>query len=355
MSIQARIHARYPGFDLDADIEIPATGVTGLFGPSGSGKSTILRAIAGLDRHDNTRLTVNGETWQDESVFLPPHQRPLGYVFQEPSLFAHLDVRGNIEYGLRRIANHEQRISPEQAAELLGLEALMHRRVQNLSGGERQRVAMARALAVSPGLLLMDEPLAALDLERKAEILPYLESLVSELEIPLIYVSHSSDEVARLSDHLVLLGNGNVIGAGPISEMLTRIDLPLSRSAGAEAIVPARVSGYDDGFSLNYLEFPGGRFTVPGAALQRGSEVRLRVAARDVSLTLDLQKDTSILNIFDATVESLSPEGDSQVVVRLDVGGVSLLAHVTRKSAEALQIGPGKRLYAQVKGVAVLS
>lgn len=355
MSIRGRIEAHFPGFDLDAALDIPATGVTALFGPSGSGKSTILRAIAGLDRHDNTSLTVNGKTWQDDDVFLPPHQRPVAYVFQEPSLFAHLDVRGNIEYGFRRITTPERRISLERAAKLLGLEALMSRRVENLSGGERQRVAMARALAVSPGVLLMDEPLAALDAERKTEILPYLESLVRELEIPLIYVSHSADEVARLADHLVLLNHGRVIGNGPISEMLTRIDLPLSRSAGAEAIVAARVGGFDPDFSLNYLEFPGGRFTVPGAALPPGSKVRLRVAARDVSLTLDLQKDTSILNIFEANVESLSPEGDSQMVVRLDVGGTSLLAHVTRKSAEALELGPGKRLYAQVKGVAVLS
>jgi len=202
MSIKARFEAHYPGFDLDAAVQIPATGVTALFGPSGAGKSTILRAIAGLDRHINSQLTVNGATWQDERVFLPTHQRPVGYVFQEASLFDHLDVRGNVEYGYKRVPNGNQRISLEKATRLLGLEDLLDRRVQNLSGGERQRVAMARALAVSPGLLLMDEPLAALDLERKAEILPYLESLVSELEIPLIYVSHSPDEVARLADHL---------------------------------------------------------------------------------------------------------------------------------------------------------
>lgn len=355
MSIQARFEAHYPGFDLDADLHIPATGVTALFGPSGAGKSTILRAIAGLDRHSNSRLRVNNETWQDEGVFLPPHQRPVGYVFQEPSLFDHLDVRRNVEYGYKRVAKSDQRIGLEEATRLLGLEELLDRRVRNLSGGERQRVAMARALAVSPRLLLMDEPLAALDLERKAEILPYLESLVSKLEIPLIYVSHSPDEVARLADHLVLITCGKVLGNGPISEMLTRTDLPLSRGAGAEALVAAKVHGFDSEFSLNFLDFPGGRFTVPGVALPIGSEVRLRVAARDVSLTLNLQEDTSILNIFSATVTSLLPEGDAQMVVHLDVGGVPLLAHVTRKSADVLDLSPGKSLYAQVKSVAVLS
>ena len=355
MTIEGRFEVRFTDFHLDTELSIPATGVTALFGPSGAGKSTILRAIAGLDRHDNSRLRVNDQVWQDESNFMAPHERPVGYVFQEPSLFDHLDVRGNIEYGLKRIAEQERKISLDQAAQWLGLENILARRVQNLSGGERQRVAMARALAVSPSLLLMDEPLAALDQERKAEILPYLESLVRELEIPLIYVSHALEEVARLADHLVLLDGGKVLGAGPISEMLTRADLPLSRSASAEALVAATVSGFDEEYSLNYLDFPGGRFVLPGERLPMGDNVRLRVAARDVSLALELQRDTSILNVFEATVESLSPEGDAQVVVGLDTGGVSLLAHVTRKSAEVLGLEPGKRLYAQVKGVAVLS
>jgi len=184
-------------------------------------------------------------------------------------------------------------------------------------------------------LLLMDEPLAALDQERKAEILPYLEALVNELEIPLIYVSHSADEVARLADELVLLSNGKVVADGPIAEMLTREDLPLSRGSEAEALVEARVSGFDSKYRLNFLDFSGGRFTVPGQPLNPGSIVRLRVAARDVSLTLDVQKDTSILNIFHATVKSLAPDGGAQVVVHVDVGGVPLLARVTRKSADA--------------------
>ena len=298
---------------------------------------------------------MNGEVWQNEKQFLPPHRRPVGYVFQRASLFDHLDVRGNINFGYRRTERAENKIGFKRAVELLGLENLLDRRVQNLSGGERQRVAMARALAVSPGVLLMDEPLAALDLERKSEILPYLESLVRELEIPLIYVSHAPDEVARLADDLVLLDDGRVKASGPLSEMLTREDLPLSHGSQAEALIRAKVVGYDSEYALNFFEFSGGQFTVPGNRLSADREVRLRVAARDVSLTTNVQRNTSILNIFESKVTAISPDGDAQVVVHLDVGGVSMLARVTRKSSEMLDLENGCTVYAQVKSVAVLS
>lgn len=355
MSIDARFAASFGEFRLDAEMRIPATGVTALFGASGAGKTSVLRAMAGLDRHPGGSLRVGDEVWQDGRTFLPPHRRPVGYVFQEPSLLDHLDVRGNVAYGWRRVPEAHRRIRLDHAIDLFGIAGLLGRGVQTLSGGERQRVAMARALAVSPRLLLMDEPLAALDLQRKAEILPYLDALVRELDIPVVYVSHSPDEVARLADHLVLLEGGRVLGSGPIGEMLTRHDLPLARGAEAETLVQARVGGFDAAFSLNRLDFSGGTFMVPGPRLPLGGAVRLRVAARDVSLTLDAQRDTSILNIFPATVESLSPEGQAQVVVRLDVGGVPVLAHITRKSAVALGLGPGRAVYAQVKGVAVLA
>ena len=232
---------------------------------------------------------------------------------------------------------------------------LLQRRVENLSGGERQRVAMARALSVSPRLLLMDEPLAALDLERRGEILPYLEGLVRDLDIPVVYVSHALDEMVRLADHLVLLADGTVTASGPIAEMLTRPELPLARGPDAAALVEARVRGFDEADSLNLLEFSGGTFMVPGARLPAGEAVRLRVAARDVSLTLERQHGTSILNIFEGKVVNLAPGGEAQTLVGLDVGGVAFLAHITNKSAALLSIEPGKRVFAQVKSVAVLS
>jgi len=355
MSIEARFRSNREGFSLDIDLSLPDRGVIALFGPSGCGKTTLLRAIAGLEPDIEGSLNIGGETWQDGNIFLPPHKRPLGYVFQQPGLFPHLDVRRNIEYGMKRLKAGRRRVSLDDAVALLGIGHLLERRPGQLSGGEQQRVAIARALAVSPGILLMDEPLSALDDARKQEILPWLESLHDELDIPVLYVSHSRDEVARLADHLVLIEEGQNRASGPIGEMLTRLDLPLSAGGDAEALIEARVAGHDIGYGLTWLDFPGGRFNVIHKELETGSRVRLRLLARDVSLTLEPQTDTSILNIFPATVEGLASDGEAQMVVRLLAGGVPLLARVTRKSADLLALAPGKALYAQAKSVAVLS
>ncbi len=355
MTIEARFRIDRRDFVLDVDLEIPARGVTAVFGPSGCGKTTLLRAIAGLERCRDGFLQVGGQVWQDGKHFVPPHRRPLGYVFQEASLFEHLNVRRNLEYGARRVPEAEGRISMDRAIELLGIGPLLERGVDRLSGGERQRVAIARALAVSPRLLLMDEPLSSLDLQRKQEIMPYLESLHDELDIPMLFVSHSPDEVARLADHLVLLEAGRVRAADPIGEMLTRLDLPLACDDEAGALIQATVVGHDEDFDLTHLDFPGGSFSVARRSLAVGHRVRLRVAARDVSLTLEHQSGTSILNIFSATVEEVVPAGDAQVMVRLAVGGVPMLSRVTRRSASLLDLGPGKEVHAQVKSVALLS
>jgi molybdate transport system ATP-binding protein len=355
MSIEARFCVDRGGFSLDVDLRAPARGVTALFGPSGCGKTTLLRAIAGLERYRDGVLKVDGMIWQSAGRFVPPHRRALGYVFQEASLFAHLSVRRNLEYGVKRVPREQRKVALEQAVELLGIAPLLGRMPGGLSGGERQRVAIARALAVSPRLLLMDEPLASLDVHRKQEILPYIESLHNELDIPVIYVSHSPDEVARLADYLVLLGAGRVVGAGDIHEMLTRLDSPLAHGSDAESLIEAAVAGHDDTYHLTHLDFAGGRFTVIRKPLPVGSAVRLRVAARDVSLTLEHQFGTSILNIFPATIDGLIPEGEAQVTVRLMVGGVPMLARVTRKSAAVLDLKPGKAVYAQAKSVALLS
>lgn len=355
MTIAAQFRLLRRDFLLDVDMTIPVRGVTAIFGPSGCGKTTLLRSIAGLEVCDYGRLCVGDSVWQDDKFFLPAHKRPLGYVFQEASLFAHLNVRRNLEYGLKRVPEPERKVSLARAIELLGIEHLLERKPDRLSGGERQRVAIARALAVSPGLLLMDEPLAALDMTRKQDIMPYLESLHDELDIPVLYVSHSPDEVARLADHLVLMESGSVKATGAIGDMLTRLDLSLAHGDDAEALIEARVVDHDENFDLTYLEFSGGRFTVTHKPLPVGSIVRLRVAARDVSLTLEHQQGTSILNIFPATVEEMTPEGKAQVMVRVKVGDVSMLARVTRKSASVLDLKPGKCIFAQAKSVALLS
>ncbi len=355
MTVEARFHIERGDFTLDIALSVPARGITALFGPSGSGKTTLLRAIAGLERHRNGFLKVGDMTWQEAGCFVPPHRRPIGYVFQEASLFAHLSVRRNLEFGVKRVPEAERKGSLAQAIELLGIGHLLERKPDTLSGGERQRVAIARALAVSPRLLLMDEPLAGLDVARKQEILPFIETLHDELDIPVIYVSHSPGEVARLADRLVLLDAGRVLATGPVHEMFTRLDLPLAHGRDAVALVEATVAGHDDEYDLTYMDFSGGRFTMTRRALPVGTAVRLRVAARDISLTLAPQTGTSILNIFPAVVEEVIQEGKAQVTVKLMVGNVRMLARLTRKSASVLCLKPGQPVYAQAKSVALLS
>jgi len=343
------------GFSLEVRFDCPMHGITALFGPSGCGKTTILRCVAGLHRMAG-RLRIGDEIWQDDArrLFRKPHRRPIGYVFQEAGLFRHLSVRRNLEYGLARIAPTERRVQLDEATDLLGIGDLLERRPDRLSGGQRRRVAIARALLTSPRLLLMDEPLAALDRKSKQEILPYLERLHDELAMPVLYVSHAPDEVARLADHLVLLNAGRVRASGPLGELRARLDLARDLGAEADTIIEAEIAAHDEAFHLSYLDFPGGRFSVTRNRLPIGRKARLRVLARDVSITLQPQTDTSILNIFPAQVEALAENGPGRVLVRLDLAGTPLLAGITRKSAELLRLIPGKRVHVQVKAVALV-
>jgi len=359
MSIVARFNRAFSNFALEVDLELPGRGVSALFGHSGSGKTTLLRCIAGLERAPGGYLEVNGAVWQDDSraLFKPTHQRPLGYVFQEASLFPHLTVRRNLEYGMQRVPHAERRVALEQAIELLGISHLLERKPDLLSGGERQRVGIARALATSPRLLLMDEPLAALDLKRKREILPYLERLHDELDIPLLYVTHSPEEVAQLADHLVLLEQGRVRAAGPLTELMTRLDLPLAHEEEASAVIDAVVAEHDAHYHLTTLEFDGGRMTVGRSSQPLGARVRLRIHARDVSLSLQRHDDSSILNILPAQVMAIENAGVAQVLVKLCLGSggcTPLLARITRKSADALALAVGMPLYVQIKSVALM-
>ncbi len=352
--IEASLQMPLGSFALAAEFAIPDRGLTALFGPSGCGKTTLLRAIAGLEPQAQGRLQVGDEIWQDKDFVLPTHRRNLGYVFQEASLFPHMTVRQNLEYGVKRIDQASLAISLQQAIDWLELEPLLPRRPDKLSGGERQRVAIARALVVNPRLLLMDEPLAALDLARKQELLPYIENLHKNLNIPIIYVSHAVDEVARLADHMLLMQQGRILDSGQVQHMFTRLDLPLSHGMDASAIIDARVEQVDEHYHLSYLEFAGGRITVGGDQLAPGEAVRVRLAARDVSLTLNRQPGTSILNIFPARVDAISEESPAQVTVRLMEEGIPLLSRITRKSCHDLALEPGKQVYAQVKSVALL-
>ena len=356
MSIQASLQHSYPGFALGVDLTLPSRGVTAIFGPSGCGKTTLLRCIAGLERRANGYLCVGDEVWQDDTKrsFVPVHQRSLGYVFQDASLFAHLSVSQNLNYGMQRVPTALRRVSLGQSIELLGIAHLLQRRPDALSGGERQRIAIARALASSPRILLLDEPLAALDSARKAEVLPYLEKLHSELDIPVLYVSHAIDEVARLADHLVLMEAGKVVASGHAEDLLTRLDLSLAHGDTAGAVLTLTVSQHDEQDHLSTALFSGGLMSLPIQNKNIGQSLRIRVQARDVSLTLQQQSGTSILNILSATVRAIAPDSPGQVIVSLDVGGCALLARITERSARTLALEPGLKLYAQIKGVAIL-
>lgn len=355
-TIQACFQLDWPGFSLDVDLTLPGHGVTALFGHSGSGKTTLLRCIAGLERAPHGRLRVGDEVWQDAGRWLPVHRRPIGYVFQEASLFAHLSVLDNLNYGVKRSAR-SQASQLAQAIELLGIGHLLTRKPERLSGGERQRVSIARALAVCPRLLLMDEPLAALDAPRKREILPYLERLQDELKIPLIYVSHAQEEVARLADHLVLLEQGKVLASGPINQTLSRLDLPLAQDEDAGVIIEGRSGAYDETYHLLDLHLPGSelRLRIPHAPLPAGSMLRVKVQARDISLSLAEDAQSSIINRLPVTLRALSQQGNpAQILVGLDAAGHPLLARVTRFSSDQLGLHEGQQLWAQIKGVALL-
>lgn len=355
MTITARFKVAYGGFTLDADLELPSRGISAFFGRSGSGKTTLLRCIAGLERAREGRLEFDGEVWQDGGKFLPTHRRPLGYVFQEANLFAHLSVRANLEYGLKRVAASERRVEWDRAIELLGIGHLLERKPDRLSGGERQRVAIARALLTSPRLLLMDEPLAALDQGRKDEILPYLEHLHDELEIPVLYVSHAADEVARLADHLVVLEDGCVLGAGPLAEILARLDLPIRLGEDAGVVLDAAVIGRDPAWHLAQVQFAGGTLWVRDDGHEIGKHLRVRILARDVSVAMDKASGSSILNSLPATVVEVAEENHPAIaLVALQCGPSRLTARLTRRSAAALDLAPGRQVWAQIKAVALI-
>jgi molybdate transport system ATP-binding protein len=355
-AIHARFKLDYSNFALDVDIELPGRGITALFGPSGSGKTTLLRCIAGLERAEDGLMRVNGEVWQEDTKFLPVHRRPLGYVFQETSLFPHLSVLQNLEYGLKRIPLAERKVQLEQVVELLGLSKLIERAPAHLSGGERQRVAIGRALLTSPRLLLMDEPLTSLDAASKQEILPYLERLHGELEIPMFYVSHTLDEVARLADHLVLLEQGRVIASGTLRETLSRLDLPTAHLNDAGAVIEASVAAQDEAYHLTRLDFTGGNLWVSKVDRAVGSVVRARVLARDVSIAITAPHGSSITNILAARIAEIQDEGTDRVNLRLAVGGEHiLLSRITRRSRDQLKLEVGMEVFAQVKSVALIA
>ena len=354
MSVTLALNAEHGGLSYAVDLALPAPGITALFGPSGAGKSTLLRVIAGLEKIEGAKVSFERSPWQSSSVFVPPHERRVGFVAQEPVLFSHLDVMGNLEFAMARSHINLHGVDLPNMLALLGIEHLLERQVHKLSGGEKQRVAIARALAANPKVLLLDEPLTGIDSDRAHEILPFIEQLRDHLEIPVVYVSHSMDEVARVGDFLALMESGRIIGNGPLSKMLTREDMALATRADAEAILTTKAVGYDSDHLINTLSFSGGQILAVGERLPVGEPIRIRIASRDVSVTLDHQEHTSILNILPATVAERCDLGAAHTLIHLQVGEQILLSRMTRRSADGLSLAIGDRVYAQVKSIAVL-
>jgi molybdate transport system ATP-binding protein len=345
---------RLGAFALDAAFTAES-GLTALFGRSGAGKTTVVNMIGGLIRPQEGRIVVAGQVLFDSvaRIDLPPHRRRLGCVFQEGRLFPHLTVRQNLSYGRWFTAKAERYGSLDQVVALLGLAHLLERRPGALSGGEKQRVAIGRALLASPRLLLMDEPLASLDAERKAEILPFIERLRDEMAVPIIYVSHSIDEIARLAATVVLLSEGRVVASGPVGEVLSRLDLrPYTGRFEAGSIIEARVIGHDERFALTRLEHPAGTLRLPRMDAAPGQAVRLRIRARDVALALSPPRDISIRNVLHGRIAEVGPAEGAITEIRLDLAGTPLLARVTRDAIAELGLAPGREVYALVKSIA---
>lgn len=354
-AIHARFRCDFGDFDLDVDLTLPGQGVTAVFGHSGCGKTTLLRCIAGLQPAQGY-LNVNGEDWQSSAGSLPVHRRPLAYVFQDTALFPHLTVRQNLTFGYNRIAPAQRRIAPDQAVTWLGLAHLLDRRPGKLSGGESQRVAIARALLTSPRLLLMDEPLSALDQNSKREIMPYLEGLRDNLSIPVIYVSHSMAEVSRLADHVVIMDKGRVTAQGPLGQTLARTDQYFSRDEDSCVILTASIGAQDPDWHLYRADFDGGHLWLRAEeGLKTGTKVRIRVLARDVSLALSAHEDQSIQNLVPARIDEVTGEiSPGTTLVRLLAGQTPFLSRLTTRAVHRLGLAPGTQVWMQIKSVAIV-
>ncbi|MFO0996454.1 MAG: molybdenum ABC transporter ATP-binding protein [Alphaproteobacteria bacterium] len=354
MSVEISIARRLGDFHLDVTFACGA-GVTALFGQSGAGKTSVINMIAGLIRPDRGRIVVDGRVLfdSDKHIDIPSHLRRVGYVFQEGRLFPHLTVRQNLLFGRWFNGGESPLHSLDSAVSLLGLERLLSRRPSTLSGGEKQRVAIGRALLAGPRILLMDEPLASLDAARRAEIMPAIERLRDDGRLPILYVSHALDEVARLADSLVLMAEGRVTATGRVEDVLARLDLPsLTERYEAGAILRARIAEQDDRYALTTLAFPGGALRVPRIDKPIGSALRVRLHARDIAISTKPPEGLSVLNVLKGRITGISAEHGPSVELSLAVGAATILARVTRFSRESLDLQVGQEVYALVKSVA---
>lgn len=357
MEIRADIHlTRSAGFILDMNITVQPNGITALFGPSGSGKSTLLRLLAGLERgtvQDRIRITSDDTVWQDETTFVPPEKRGIGFVFQQQQLFPHLNVQENLLFALNR--QHTQNdLDADQVYEWLNLMPLLDKNVNQLSGGEAQRVAIARVLLNGARCILLDEPLGSIDTASRSRILPYLDRLHRNLQIPMVYVSHSYEEISYLADYLFVLEDGKIKSKGSLLELSSTLELNSTEGDSAAAVIQCRVSRHDLTYRLSELDFEGAKIFVNAENYQVDDSVRLRIPARDVSIATSQPVNSSILNILEVEVVSFEESPGPSILVRLRRNNQFILARITRKSLNILNIQPGQKVYAQIKSVALL-
>lgn len=341
-------------FSIKAEFDIPSRGVLGIFGHSGSGKTTLLRCIAGLEKNTRGHITVNGENWLDNHNNFSSQKRNIGYIFQDSRLFPHLTVKDNLEYGAKRCrTSSDNTIDKRHLLELLHISHLLQRKPHQLSGGETQRVAIGRALLMNPQLMLMDEPLASLDEKRKQEILPFLDRLHEELNIPMLYVSHNLEEVSRFCDHMVVMNQGQVEFKGTVHDALVSPQSPLSRAENAAAILEGTIIKQEKDIHLSTVQTThGNRLLIQGLATV-GKHVRMRIQARDISLTRTVATDTSILNIIPGIISNIIEEKQAHLLLQIDSDGDILLTRITRKSYRDLKLQPGQNIYMQIKAVSI--
>ena len=353
MTVSVDVSQRLGDFELYARFD-SAGRLTALFGPSGSGKTSLINIIAGLVRPLKGHVAVDGHVLVDteKGIFVPVHRRRIGMVFQDARLFPHLSVAHNLRYGRWFTPAAERYAKMDAVVELLGIGHLLERRPSHLSGGEKQRVAIGRALLASPKLLLMDEPLAALDDARKAEILPYIERLRDETKIPIVYVSHSVAEVARLASDVAVLAGGRVTAFGPTAEIMQRLDiLPANERGEGGALLEMTVASHDERFAMTVLASPAGEIRAPRLDLAAGAPVRLRIRARDVMVATERPHGLSALNVLAGRVTALDPGEGATVGVRIDCNGVPVLARITAQSCQMLGLRPGLEVFAVIKTV----
>ncbi|MDC1152576.1 molybdenum ABC transporter ATP-binding protein [Nitrospinaceae bacterium] len=352
--LKAAFKVDYPGFNLDIDLQLPASGITVVFGPSGSGKTTLLRCLAGLEK--SGKMEIAGQVLQDENTFIPVNLRAIGMVFQESRLFPHLNVRDNLLYGYKRTPVNSRRLHLEDIGRVLSLEKLFKRSIDKLSGGEKQRVALGRALLTSPKLLLMDEPLAALDAQRKTEIIPFIRKVEKELSIPIIYVTHSMSEVLQLVDTMVILKDGKVVKYGPVGKVFS--DIQLREAIGDEhsgAVLDTTVLEHDTEYGITRLDFMGQGLSVPIQDISPGQSLRVHIHSKDVSLATQPPEGlTSVLNILKTKVRKIGENVGYSVDIELDAGR-PLLATITRKSLSNLNLQPGQSIYAYIKAIRMVN